>query len=444
MAEDSDQPDGARADADTRSSEDRTTDSDPRDPNVSEIRTLLFEDNDTEKHQEAYDKFVRLVENDSPLVNGVGIAIRNRLENSQDRTIAVSHLTMMVPVAPEAFEVVIPTLNEIAADETAPQRANATRVLFQFATAGTRLDDRAFEVLTDIVETGAPEPRKFAVYTLETVSEDRPDRVVNAVPGLLSFIEESASTPDMGDFLAQDDDDVPGSNVPMTAESAVREQRLDTADVRAAAGETVARIAEERPHEVSLGPASLEGLLTDDSPAVLRAGARVCAALAGRQPDHVFDVLPALIDRLGPKESDGTRSSASEAVTTLCEHDRAEVKSVLRDRSDPIFASLRSGPPASLDACHVVRAALAGEAQTTDADVSDRPLVRRLGELLADDDPVVRASAALATGGLQVSEDVVELLGPAPSEADVTEAKEGQDARTSGEPKDAAAGSSEG
>jgi hypothetical protein len=443
MVKDSDKPDGARADAGPQSSEDRTTDSGPRDPNVSEIRTLLFEDNDTEKHQEAYDKFVRLVESGTPLVNGVGIAVRNRLENPEDRTVAVSHLTMMVPVAPEAFEVVIPTLSEIAADETAPQRANATRVLFQFATAGTRLDDRTFDVLTDIVESGAPEPRKFAVYTLETVSQERPDRVVNAVPRLLSFIEESASTPDMGDFLAQDDD-VPGSDVPMAAENAVREQRLDTADVRAAAGETVARVAEERPHEVSLGSASLEVLLTDDSPAVLRAGTRICDALAGRQPECVFDVLPALVDRLGPKESDETRSSASEAVRTLCEHDRAEVRSVLHDRSDPAFASLRSGPPASLDACRVLRAVLARETQMTDADVSHRSLVDRLGELLADDDPAVRASAALATGQLEVSEDIVELLDPAPSEADATESNERAGKRASGEPKDAVAGSSEG
>ena len=299
------------------------------------------------------------------------------------------------------------------------------------------------ETVTVESESGAPEPRKFAVYTLETVSQERPDRVVNAVPRLLSFIEESASTPDMGDFLAQDDD-VPGSDVPMAAENAVREQRLDTADVRAAAGETVARVAEERPHEVSLGSASLEVLLTDDSPAVLRAGTRICDALAGRQPECVFDVLPALVDRLGPKESDETRSSASEAVRTLCEHDRAEVRSVLHDRSDPAFASLRSGPPASLDACRVLRAVLARERQMTDADVSHRSLVDRLGELLADDDPAVRASAALATGQLEVSEDIVELLDPAPSEADATESNERADKRASGEPKDAVAGSSEG
>jgi hypothetical protein len=80
----------------------------------------------------------------------------------------------------------------------------------------------------------------------------------------------------------------------------------------------------------------------------------------------------------------------------------------------------------------------------TDADVSHRSLVDRLGELLADDDPAVRASAALATGQLQVSEDIVELLDPAPSEADATESNERAGKRASGEPKDAVAGSSEG
>lgn len=289
--------------------------------------------------------------------------------------------------------------------------------------------DAAFSHLVSHLRDDDPDTRRRAALTACVLAAESPGAVQSALEPLLSIATDPAEPGREPALLALSEFaigrpgdaakivgpllDVAADTVPRHASVTPREppqgdgpqrrdgmalERTRRDQVRVYAIGGVAQIAIERPEAVDPHRDALYGLLDDDHHLV-RAGA--CEALVGvgqERPEAIDPAVPDLVDLVANDVKNPVPWRAGEALAVACDSDPSAVGGELATATERLRTFLDSPDPQRRRTGVVLVEAVA----TVDTDAAG-PLRQAVQELLDEDDPVVRETAARTLRALEDS-----------------------------------------
>lgn len=300
-------------------------------------------------------------------------------------------------VADEAFAHLVSHLR----DDDTGTRLRATLTARDLAAEAPAAVQSALEPLRTIATDPAEPGREPALLSLAEFAIERPGEASGVTEPLLGVTADTVPRGATGTPLG------PGQVEDPERRDRVAPERTRRDQVRVHAIAGVAQISTERPDVVEPHRDALYELLEDEHHLV-RAGA--CEAFVGvgqETPEAVEPAVPDLVDLVANDTQHPVPWRAGEALVVACDSDPAVVGRELATAPERLRAFLDSRDPQRR------RTGLALAEAVANADAAAAtPLRQSIRELLDEDDPDVRATAARtlgAMGGTAPSPELVEL-----------------------------------
>lgn len=305
----------------------------------------------------------------------------------ETRSIAFEAFEELAAVRSAAVDAAVARLEGYLADDSADVRRRAALTTGALVERYPEAFERVVPELRSIADDRSDRAREPAVLALAKLALERPTAAVPAVDALLAICHEPIVTPT---------DSMAGRGVPVAgprANAALKPDRERRDEVRVPAIAGLARIAAAEPAALREVVSDVAALIEDDNNLVRAAACETLEAMATAFPETVESFASDLATRVA---SDGKHPVPWRAADALAVIGNAYPERI-GDAVAPIVDELSKFVESRDAERRTIGVVLLADAANARPEAIE-PMVPTLRDLLRDDEPSVRANAALALG----------------------------------------------